>query len=62
MDPILLAGLVLVLGIAVSIILGIPIAVGIGLSSFGALMVLLGFAIVTDLFGRFTGLLPAYGL
>ena len=28
----------------------------------GALMVLLGFAIVTDLFGRFTGLLPAYGL
>ena len=43
MDPILLAGLVLVLGIAVSIILGIPIAVGIGLSSFGALMVLLDY-------------------
>ena len=43
MDIILIASLVLVVGIVGCIILGVPIAVGIGLSSFAAAMVLLDF-------------------
>lgn len=43
MDVILVAGLVLAIGIALCILLGVPIAVGIGLSSFAALVVLLDF-------------------
>ena len=43
MDIILIATLVLVVGIVGCIILGVPIAVGIGLSSFAAAMVLLDF-------------------
>ena len=43
MDIILIAGLVLVFGIIACIALGVPIAVGIGLSAFGATMVLLDY-------------------
>ncbi len=43
MDPVTLAGIVLVVGIAACIIFAVPIAVGIGLSSFTAVMVLLDF-------------------
>src|SRR5690606_10087988 len=42
MEPVTLAALVLLFGIAVSIALGFPIAVGIGLSSFAAATVFLG--------------------
>lgn len=42
MDPTSLAALILIGGIAVGIIVGVPIAVSIGLSSLGAAVVLLG--------------------
>ncbi|MFH5823560.1 TRAP transporter large permease [Georgenia sp. AZ-5] len=58
MDPASLAGLILLVGIAVMIVLSVPIAVAIGLSSAFAAVALLGFegAVLTSSQRMFTGI------